>query len=150
MKKVLVLILLFILLKSGFGQVSPASFNYKVTKLEEKMYEVSIIVKIRSPWHIYSQFTPEDGPSLPTSIKFGKNPLVEVIGKTAEKGNLIVKHDDILDTDLKYFSDKVEFVQQVRLKEPVKTNLSGSVFYMVCTDKQCLKPATVNFTVDLD
>jgi len=150
MKNFIVLISSLFIALSVFSQASPASFDYKVMKLEERLYEVSIITHINRPWHIYSQFTPSDGPSLPTSIKFGKNPLIEMAGKTEEKGNLITKHDAVLDVNFQYFSDKVEFVQKVKLKADVKTNLTGTIQYMVCTDSQCSKPTTVSFNLDLN
>lgn len=128
---------------------NPVSFKYEVKKVGEKEYEVKIIAKIDDPWHIYSQFTPAEGPSLPTSISFTKNPLVELIGKPQEKGKLITKHEEVLDVNLKYFAKQVEFVQKVKLKANVTTNLIGSIEYMACTDERCLMPTTEKFTLGI-
>lgn len=124
---------------------NPVSFNYEVKKISGNIYEVKIIAKIDEPWHIYSQFTPPEGPSLPTHISFAKNPMVELIGRPEEKGTLITKHEEILDVKLKYFANRVEFVQKVKLKYAVKTNLSGSIEYMACMDGRCLMPTTEKF-----
>ena len=129
---------------------NPVRFNYTVKKLSGNIYEVKIIASIDEPWHIYSQFTPADGPSLPTSISFVKNPLVEIVGKPEEKGKMITKHEEVLDVNLKYFADKVEFVQKVKLKGSAKTNLIGSIEYMACTNERCLMPTTEKFTLDLN
>src|SRR5690349_1441004 len=83
---------------------NPVSFKYEVKNVGGNMYEVKIIAQIEDPWHIYSQYTPTDGPSLPTHISFSKNPLVEIVGKPEEKGKLITKHEDVLDVTLKYFN----------------------------------------------
>ena len=48
------------------------SFNYEVKKNVGNLYEVKIVAKIDDPWHICSQFTPAEGPSLPTQINFSK------------------------------------------------------------------------------
>ena len=58
-------------------------------------------------------------------------------------------HDDIFGVDVKYYGDNVSFVQVVKLKSPVKTNISGTVKYMVCNEKMCLPPKTVPFNIVL-
>jgi hypothetical protein len=128
----------------------PVSFTYEVKKVSGNIYEVKIIVNIEEPWHIYSQYTPAEGPSLPTRISFTKNPLVEIVGKPEEKGKLITKHEEVLDVKLKYFANKVEFVQKVKLKASVKTNLIGTIEYMACTNERCLMPTTEKFTLGLN
>lgn len=128
---------------------NPVSFNYKVKKIDDKEYEVRIIAIIENPWHIYSQFTPADGPSLPTAIHFTRNPLVEVVGKPVEKGELITKKEDVLNVELKYYGGTVEFVQKLKVKNGVKTNLNGSIEYMACTDQRCLMPTSEAFSIGL-
>jgi hypothetical protein len=152
MRAIIILTLAMFCIKGSVAQTTKdvVRFEYKVKKLDAKAYELSIIATIAAPWHIYSQFTPADGPSLPTSIQFAKNPLVELVGKPTEKGQLITKHEEILDTDLKYYANKVEFVQRVRLKAPVKTNLNGTIGFMVCTDERCLSPETERFNLNLN
>jgi hypothetical protein len=129
---------------------NPVRFNYEVKKLSGNIYEVKITASIDEPWHIYSQFTPKEGPSLPTHISFVKNPLIEIVGQPEEKGKMITKHEEVLDVNLKYFTDKVEFVQKVKLKAGVKTNLNGAIEYMACTNERCLMPTTEKFTVGLN
>jgi thiol:disulfide interchange protein DsbD len=92
--------------------------------------------------------TPQGGP-VATTFNFKKNPLITMDGKTTEKGQISTVHDDIFGVDVKYFSEAVTFVQPVILKSPVKTNLSGTVKYMVCNDKMCLPPKTVPFNIQI-
>lgn len=153
------LVLKLAILLTGFSVVSfsskeqnrenPVSFKYEVKNVGGNLYEIKIIARIEDPWHIYSQYTPTEGPSLPTHISFSKNPLVEIVGKPEEKGKLITKHEEILDVDLKYFTEKVEFVQKIKLKANVKTNLSGTIEYMACTNERCLMPTTEKFSVSI-
>ena len=132
---------------NGFSQ-SPASFSYKVKKIDKLHYELTIAVNILSPWHIYAQDAP--APVLPTTIRFTKNPLVELGNKPVAKGDLVTRHDEVFDADLKYYAGKVEFVQEITLKAPVKTSLTGTVEYMACTEEKCIKPAPEQFSVTLD
>lgn len=126
----------------------PVQWSYNARKKGDKVYEVVISAVFAKPWHLYSQTTPDGGP-LPTKITFKQNPLVIVDGKAKEVGALKTIHDDNFGVDVKYYSDKVDFVQTVKLKGNVKTNISGSVEYMVCDDTQCLPPTTKNFDIKL-
>jgi hypothetical protein len=148
MKKLLLLLIVFTgMISSGTAQ-SPARFNYDVKKIDGLHYRLTITVNINSPWHIYAQDAPP--PVLPTTISFAKNPMVEFKSKPVEKGNLVTKHDEVFDADLKYYDNKVEYIQEVTLKTAVKTTLNGSIEYMLCTDEQCIKPNPEQFKLTLE
>ena len=110
--------------------------------------EIVFTATMPKPWHIYSQFTGEGGP-VATNFSFSKNPLVTMEGKAKEVGKLKEQYDKLFDTKVKYFADKVEFVQPVKVKGNVKTNLNVTVEYMTCDDTQCLPPTKKTFTVSL-
>jgi thiol:disulfide interchange protein DsbD len=103
---------------------------------------------VESPWHIYSQNTGKGGP-IATTVKFKTNPLVTVTGKTNEIGKLEKTYDKNFKTNVLYYSNKVQFVQTIKLKGKVKTNISGTIEYMVCDDSQCLPPTKKNFDLKL-
>ena len=84
-------------------------------------YEVVVTATLPKPWHIYSQFTGDGGP-VATSFTFSKNPLVTLEGKVKEVGKLKEQFDKLFDTQVKYFGEKVQFVQAVKVKGNVKTN----------------------------
>ena len=132
-----------------FGQIlNPVDWTITSKKINDKIYEVHLIATINKGWHIYSQTTPEGGP-VPTSITFTKNPLLDLDGKVKESGKLEQRHEEIFGVDVKQFSDKVEFIQVIKLKSRVKTSAKISVEYMVCNDRQCLPPVTKNFSIAL-
>jgi thiol:disulfide interchange protein DsbD len=87
---------------------------------------------------------------VPTKISFIKNPLLVIDGETKEKGKMISKYEKVFGVDVKYFNDTVHFVQTVKLKNNVKTSVSGTIEFMVCNDKQCLPPQTIAFSVKLE
>ena len=68
-------------------------------------------------------------------------------GKIRELGKIEKFHDARLKVSANQYSTMVDFVQLVKLKAKVKTNITGSVEYQTCDDKKCLPPKTVNFSV---
>ncbi len=98
-------------------------------------------------WHLYAQDAGE-GPE-PTTIAFSKNPLLKLDEKVREEGKLEKSFDPNFNSELKYYSNKVSFVQKVKLKSAAATVLKGSVTYMVCNDRKCLPPKEVPFSFKL-
>lgn len=70
-------------------------------------------------------------------------------GKTKELGKLEQRHEELFGVDVKQFSNKIDFVQVVKLKAPVKTSVDVAVEFMVCNDKQCLPPSTKKMSIAL-
>jgi hypothetical protein len=66
-----------------------------------------------------------------------------------EVGKLEKFRDEKLDISANQYSNKVDFVQVVKLKAKAKTSVTGSVEFQTCNDEKCLPAKTVNFTVAL-
>jgi hypothetical protein len=148
MKNILAICATVLLAVSANAQIkNPANFSFTATK-KGADYEVIIKATIEKPWHIYSQTTPTGGP-LPTKISFNKNPLITVVGKAKEVGKLEKIHDKNFGVDVLYFGNTVSFVQLVKVKAGVKTNITGTIEYMVCDDEQCLPPTKKTFDIKL-
>lgn len=126
------------------GQV--VQWTTSVKKINEKNYELHLKATVQGNWHLYSQSTPDGGP-LPTELSFVKNPLVILEGLAMEKGDLVKKHEEVFGVDVKYYNGSMELVQKISLKAKIRTNISGTVKYMVCNDRECLPPKTVPFQV---
>jgi thiol:disulfide interchange protein DsbD len=143
--------LLIILIIPSFCSWSqgPVAWKFSANKKADKIYEVHLTATMTRPWHIYSQKTPKGGPT-PTEINFTKNPIIVLDGIVKEIGKLEVKHEDVFDIDVKYFDGSVDFVQTVKLKSDVKTNLNGTIQFMACTDQQCLPPTKTSFNIRLE
>jgi thiol:disulfide interchange protein DsbD len=137
----------------AFSQVeNPVSWSYEAKKKSADTYEIILTANVEHPWHIYSQNTAKGGP-IATEIKFKPNPLVSVkAGKAKEVGKIEKVMDSNFGTpaiQVSYFSDKVQFVQTVTVKNGVKTNIAGTVEYMVCNDSKCLPPVKKSFDLKL-
>ena len=142
------LFLLGLLFFSAVQAQSPVSWSYSAKKIAAGVYEIHLIATVQSPWHIYSQITPDGGP-VPTKISFSKNPLVTMEGTAKEVGKLVTKHEEVFGVDVKYFEGTAEFVQTIKLKNKIKTSITASVEFMVCNDVQCLPPTTKSFDIAL-
>jgi thiol:disulfide interchange protein DsbD len=64
-------------------------------------------------------------------------------------GKLEKFKDEVLDVTAFQYSNKVSFVQVVKLKGRAKTNVTGKLEFQTCDDKKCLPPKTVNFSIAL-
>lgn len=149
MKKLLVLFCSIVFAMNVHAQKpNPVKWTFTAIKKSDKQYEVVASATIDAPWHMYSQFV--SGGPIPTNFTFSKNPLIQLAGKTKEKGKLQKMYDKNFKTELSFFSDKVDFIQTVNLKVASKTNLVGMVEYSICNDDRCLPPAKVSFEVALN
>jgi thiol:disulfide interchange protein DsbD len=150
MKKLFTLLLAVATVSLASAQgLDPVSWSFSSKKINATEYEVQLIASIEPGWHLYSQSQPDDAIALPTVINFVKNPLLSLNGKVKEEGRLIKYKDDALDVSANQYSNKVVFVQKVKVKGKAKTAVKGSLEYQTCDDKKCLPPKTVKFSVAL-
>ena len=126
----------------------PVKWSFSAKKIADKTYELHMTASVEAPWSIYSQQTPDGGP-LPTTFSFSKNPLVSMVGNVKEMGSIKKKFEEVFEVDVLYYKDKVDFVQTVKLKNNIKTNITGTLEYMACNDEQCLPPREVPFSVSI-
>ena len=148
MKKSLLLLAILFIGIASFAQ-NPVSWTYTSKKISDNQYEVHLTATINPGWHLYSQNQPKDAIAIPTSFTFNKSPLLDFDGKVKEVGKMEKYTDKTLDVTAYQYSQKVVFVQKVRLKGKAKTSVTGKLEYQTCDDKKCLPPKTVPFTVAL-
>lgn len=149
MKRILPSLLFVFALATAYSQSHqpPIQWQYSAKKIADKTYEVHLTAMLESGWHAYSQTQPEEAVAQPTAIKFKTNPLIGIQGKIKEVGTLEKWQDEATGIKANQYENQVDFVQVVRLKGDVKTNISGSLTYQVCTDRMCLPPKTDDFTI---
>ncbi len=148
MKKIILTTLFSIGLVALNAQVqNPVKWKYEAKKVGST-YNVIITATVDNHWHIYSQNTGKNGP-VPTTITFKTNPLVTLVGKVKEAGKLEKIYDKNFQTDVLFYSNKVVFIQTIKVKAGIKTNISGIVEYMVCDDEKCLPPTKKTFDIKL-
>ncbi len=129
--------------------LNPIEWTFSAKKIDDKTYELHLSASIQGNWHLFSQTQPDNAIIIPTAFKFNSNPLVQLEGGLKEVGKLEKFHDKKLDVGANQYSEKVTFVQTVKLKGSTKTNVSGSVTYQTCDDERCLPPKTQKFSINL-
>lgn len=133
---------------SCFAQIeNPVAWSYSVKKLSEKKFELHMTAAIQAGWHVYSQDA-GNGPE-PTSFVFSKNPLVKLDGKVLEIGKLEKAFDPNFNSTLRFFNNKVDFVQKATLKSLASTVVKGTLTFMVCNDRKCLPPRDIPFSIKI-
>ena len=145
-----VILSMFLFAAMAVSAQSPVSWTFTSKKLTDNTYEIKMTATMEKGWHLYSQVQPDDALAGPTTFTITSNPLIELVGKIKENGKMQKFHDKELGISANQYSEKVEFVQTIKLKGKVKTSFNGSVEYQTCDDKKCLPPKTVNFKVALD
>ena len=146
MKKAVLFASLLFFAFQGFAQLAnPVKWTYTAKKVSDKVYDLHMTAVIDNNWHLYAQDAGE-GPE-PTSFTFSINPLVKLDGKVKEIGKLEKAFDPNFNSTLKYYSNRVDFVQRVKLKSSAATLVKGTVSYMVCDDRKCLPPKEIPFSI---
>jgi hypothetical protein len=149
MKKLFLYFLLLAMCQVGLAQSSKqVQWAWSVKKIADQTFEVHMTATINGDYHLYAQDAGGEGP-VQTAFAFTKNPLTELQGKVKESGALIKKFETAWNHDVRYYEKNVDFIQIVKLKAHVKTNLAGKVEFMVCNDRQCLPPSDVEINVNI-
>jgi thiol:disulfide interchange protein DsbD len=144
MKKVLFFLLFFLALANGNAQiVKPVKWTSKVEKLSETEFNLVMQGKIDDEWHVYSQFTPENGP-LPAEFTFeNEKGNYELVGKVKESPYK-KQYNEVFEVDEYYFEKKVTFTQKVKILNAKISSIKAKIDYQVC--KQACINDNVQFT----
>lgn len=150
MNKLILSFFVFLLSVSAIAQSgTKVKWEFSSKKIADKKYEIKMVANIQPGWHLYSQNQSEDAIALPTTIKFSNNPLIVLSGKPQEVGRLYDQYEKATRSRSRFYSNKVEFIQTITLKNNVKTAVAGEIEFMVCDDKQCLPPDVAKFSIKL-
>ncbi|GGC91322.1 thiol:disulfide interchange protein DsbD [Flavobacterium lutivivi] len=134
MKKVLFFLIAFFAIANLNAQiVNPVKWTSRVEKLSDVEFNLIMEGKIEDGWHMYSQFTPENGP-LPAEFKFeNAKGNYELIGKVKESPYK-KQFNDVFEVDEYYFEKKVTFTQKVKITNPKLTSIKGKIDFQVCKE----------------
>lgn len=134
MKKLFYLLILGFTCTIAQAQIlAPATWKATIEKQADAEYVLTLGAIIETDWHIYSQFTPDDGP-LPAALLFqdSKN-RYELVGKTKESATQRV-FNPIFGVDEIFFSDKATFTQVIKQLDPKTEIIQVELSYQVCKD----------------
>ena len=111
--------------------------------VSDRVAELRISATIEDGWHLYSTEL-EDGPTAATLV-VETIEGARLLGKLGFEGKEIAKYDDMFGMDVRYFEDKVTFVQRFVIESNDYT-VQGYFQYGACDDQSCLPPTNVEFS----
>ncbi|MCK0191878.1 thioredoxin family protein [Arenibacter sp. F20364] len=135
MKHILGLFLMVFSFFLGFSQSddNPAIWTYAAEKISDTEYKIIVKADIYKGWHIYSQFTDENG-SLPSEFTFEKaGEDYELVGTTSESETL-TEYSDIFEVEETFFKEKAVFTQKIKLLDPNVNQIDVGLFYQICKE----------------
>jgi thiol:disulfide interchange protein DsbD len=150
MKNLLLSILcFFVFITISKAQIfEPVKWSTSVEKISDTEYILISNATIDSGWHLYSQTVPDGGP-IPTTFTYQYNTDFEVIKNTSEEEGHTVD-DPVFEMKIKFFSDKAEFRQRIKVINNELSIVKGEVEFMVCDDSKCLPPEVVDLNFNLN
>ena len=134
MKKALFLLLAILSLSTLKAQiVEPVKWKTKTEKISDTEFYLVMEGTIEKDWHVYSQFTPENGPLAAELTLENAKGNFEVIGK-AKESPYKKQFNDVFEVDEYYFEKSVTFKQKIKITNPNVTSIKVNLDYQVCKD----------------
>ncbi|MFD2602810.1 protein-disulfide reductase DsbD family protein [Flavobacterium suzhouense] len=148
-----VLLFFFVLLFSGLTAqaqgpkvVHPVKWKSKIEKKSADQYLLTMDAVIEDGWHVYSQFTDENG-SLPMIVEFiNKKGNFEAIGKTSET-KPEQKYSDIFGVTESFWHHKFQLKQLVKVTNPGLDLVQVKIDYQVCQESCIQEISNFEFNV---
>ena len=147
MKKLLYILLAFFAIHSLNAQIlDPAKWKTKVIQKSDTEFELIMDVVIESDWHVYSQYTPDDGPlPLEFTYKDAKSNY-STIGKTIESPYKKV-FNEVFGVDEYFFANTAQFKQVVKITNAKLKTIKVDIFYQVCKEQCIQQDKTLTFNL---
>lgn len=145
MKKITTLFLMLCLAIAGFAQLQdPVKWSYQVNDLNETESELVFTGKLDNGWHIYSQYTDDNGP-LGIAFEFTPSKDYKLIGKVSESPKPHEEFDNDFNCKVRSFSGKVVFKQKIKRLSDKDFKVSGTFSYQACNNGSCIAPEDRDF-----
>jgi thiol:disulfide interchange protein len=125
----------------------PTTWSQKIKKVKDGTYELTVDLKLKPHWHIWSLEPGGDGSMIAPSVELDKNPAIKLVGKLSESGKKQTKEFSGIDGLLNFFENAVSYKQTFNVSKNTKVN--GTIRYQVCDYKGCLPPKDKKFSIDI-
>ncbi|MCD8281949.1 MAG: thioredoxin family protein [Prevotella sp.] len=122
--------------------VEPVKFISQLKTNSTAEAEIIFTATIDKGWHVYSTHLGDDGP-IEASFHVEKMEGAELVGELRPVGKEISEYDEIFGMKLRYFEDKVSFVQKIRFVAAAY-DIDCYLQYGACNDSSCLPPSEVS------
>ncbi|MES2543508.1 MAG: cytochrome c biogenesis protein CcdA [Bacteroidota bacterium] len=132
MKKIsALLLLLFSFLNLQAQILDPVKWTTTLEKKSETEFLLVFNATIEQGWHMYSQFTPADGPLAMEFLYKDSKGNFDLKGKTNES-KYEKAYNDVFEVDEYFFSGKAQFSQLVKITNPKIKSIKVDIDYQVC------------------
>lgn len=140
------LMMSLVMLASGLrAQIQkPVKWSYAAKRTSSTTATLYLKAVLDEGWHIYSTMQKDGGPQK-TFFSFEAAKGYALSGKLVEPKPM-VKHEKVFGMDVQFFEKQVVFTQKIVLKAK-QVLVKGTVEFMACTDKTCLPPDEVAFSI---
>jgi len=144
MRKIVFILLAFLAFTTGNSQVKhPVKWTSKLEKVSDTEFNLIMNATIEEGWHMYSQFTPADGPLGITLTFKNQKGNFELMGKAKETPYKKEFNKDF-GVDEYYFENKATLTQKVKIINPKCTKIVVNVDFQACLN------VCVNDNIDLN
>lgn len=134
MKRIFFLLLAILAFTHVNSQIlNPVKWSTRTEKISETEFNLVFEGSLEPDWHLYSQFTPEDGP-IPLEIKFkDATGNYQLIGKAVESKTKTAFNETFGVNEI-FFSDKFTVKQKVKIINLKLSSIDSEVEYQVCKE----------------
>ncbi|WP_299215999.1 thioredoxin family protein [uncultured Dokdonia sp.] len=119
---------------SGGPKFDPVKWSGEVEKISDTEYILHYDVVIEKDWHVYSQFTPANGPN-PLRFEFlPENDATYTLDGKAIESPTHREYSDIFEVDEVFWKDTGRISQKVILKDPNTPFIKSIVKHQTCKE----------------
>lgn len=111
----------------------PVKWTSKIEKISDTEYKLYLDAVIEGEWHMYSQFTPDNGPLPMEFIYNNAENNYEPQGKATES-EYKTQYNDVFEVDEYYFEKEAHFTHVIHLTNPNTENIQLEISYQACTN----------------
>ncbi len=147
MKKLILVLFAFFALANGYAQIKkPVKWTAKTEKISDTEFNLVMNATIEDGWHMYSQFTPDNGP-LPIVLTFkNQKGNFELVGK-AKESQYQKQYNKDFEVDEYFFEHKATLTQKVKITNPKTARITVNIDFQACQNA-CVND-NVNLTFDI-
>ena len=131
--------LLLVCLGATYAQMKAQNPVRWSTSVQERDSVIELVAKaqIEAPYHLYSCFLPEGGPT-PTTFSFKEDARYQLVGGVEEIGNAHEEFDEVFKLNLKMYGDSVRFVHRIKRNSGEAFTIAVNAEYQTCKEGECL------------
>ncbi len=147
MKKLILVLFAFFALANGYAQIKkPVKWTAKTEKISDTEFNLVMNATIEDGWHMYSQFTPDNGP-LPIVLTFkNQKGNFELVGK-AEESQYQKQYNKDFEVDEYFFEHKATLTQKVKILNPKTSKITVNIDFQACQNACVNDNVNLNFDI---